>query len=63
MAVDTRGFHKGKELLKDNRLLFQIEFANSMFGQIYPKIDINYCNNDIKNIASKNQFTYGEIFN
>ncbi|MES2394584.1 MAG: hypothetical protein V4549_01190 [Bacteroidota bacterium] len=27
LAVDTRGFNKGKELLKDSRLLFQIKFA------------------------------------
>jgi hypothetical protein len=63
MAVDTRGFHKGKELLINNRLLLQIEFANSMFGQLYPKIDIEYFNDDIKKISKENRFTYGEIFN
>jgi hypothetical protein len=36
IAVDTRGLHKGKDLTKDKRLLFQIEFSNSMFGQYYP---------------------------
>lgn len=36
MAVDTRGLHKGKDLTRDKRLIFQIEFANSMFGQTYP---------------------------
>ncbi|MES2431376.1 MAG: phytanoyl-CoA dioxygenase family protein [Bacteroidota bacterium] len=36
MVVDTRGLHKGKDLTKDKRLIFQIEFANSMFGQVYP---------------------------
>jgi hypothetical protein len=35
MAVDTRGLHKGKDLVTGKRLLFQIEFANSMFGQYY----------------------------
>jgi hypothetical protein len=35
MAVDTRGLHKGKDLVMGKRLLFQIEFANSMFGQYY----------------------------
>jgi hypothetical protein len=63
LAVDTRGFHKGKELLKDNRLLLQLEFANSMFGQTYPKVDINFCNEDIRNIVSNNHFSYGQIFN
>ena len=36
MAVDTRGLHKGKDLTEGKRLIFQIEFANSMFGQYYP---------------------------
>jgi len=33
LAVDTRGLHKGKELVKRHRLLFQIQFTNSLFGQ------------------------------
>jgi hypothetical protein len=32
LAVDTRGLHKGKELEKGERLIFQLEFTNSMFG-------------------------------
>ena len=32
LAVDTSGFHKGKKLEKDDRLLFQLEFTNSLFG-------------------------------
>lgn len=39
MAVDTRGFHKGKELEHGERLLFQIQYTNSMFGQSYAKFD------------------------
>jgi Phytanoyl-CoA dioxygenase (PhyH) len=39
IAVDTRGWHKGKPLIQGERLLLQFEFANSMFGQNYPKID------------------------
>ncbi|HZR76040.1 hypothetical protein [Bradyrhizobium sp.] len=31
-AEDTRGLHKGKHLLKGDRLLFQLEFSNSLFG-------------------------------
>jgi hypothetical protein len=62
IAVDTRGFHKGKELLNDTRLLFQIEFANSMFGQTYPPIPVKYINEDIKSIAQKYPHTYGQVF-
>lgn len=41
LAVDTRGFHKGKPLVKDNRLLFQIQFSNSLFGAPYEPLTIN----------------------
>ncbi len=39
-VADTRGFHKGKPVQKGNRLMFQIEFAVSLFGQNYPPIEI-----------------------
>lgn len=61
IAVDTRGFHKGKELLKDARLIFQIEFANSMFGQNYPPAHIKFANDDVKNKALHYPYTYGQI--
>ncbi|SIO49092.1 phytanoyl-CoA dioxygenase family protein [Chitinophaga niabensis] len=41
LAVDTIGFHKGKPLEKNDRLLFQVEFATSMFGQYYPPVQRN----------------------
>lgn len=37
IAVDTRGLHKGKPLTEGKRLLFQIEFSNSLFGAPYSK--------------------------
>ena len=33
IGVDTRGLHKGKILTADSRLLFQVQFSNSLFGQ------------------------------
>ena len=42
LAVDTSGFHKGKPLEKGERLLFQMEFATSMFGQNYPLVELNH---------------------
>ncbi len=38
LAVDTRGFHKGKPLVQRDRLIFQVQFADSLFGQNYPLI-------------------------
>jgi hypothetical protein len=40
-AVDTRGLHKGKQLVRGNRLIFQMEFAINLFGKYYPPIVMN----------------------
>lgn len=40
LAVDTRGLHKGKPLTEGDRLIFQIQFADSLFGQNYPLIPV-----------------------
>jgi hypothetical protein len=37
VAVDTRGFHKGKPLESGDRLVLQIEFADSLFGAAYQR--------------------------
>lgn len=34
-AVDTKGLHKGVPLINGERLVFQLEFANSLFGAPY----------------------------
>ena len=62
IAVDTRGFHKGKELVQSNRLIFQIEFANSMFGQNYPPLSIQIQDKDAEWMYNKYPYTYGQIF-
>ena len=36
-AADTSGLHKGKALERGQRLVFQIEFANSLFGQYHQR--------------------------
>ena len=40
LAVDTRGLHKGKPLEARDRLIFQVQFADSLFGQNYPLIHV-----------------------
>lgn len=39
IAVDTRGFHKGKSLNSGKRLLLQLQFSNSLFGSPLSKIE------------------------
>lgn len=36
-VADTKGMHKGMPLLEGERLIFQIEFANSLFGAPYTR--------------------------
>ena len=38
LAVDTSGLHKGLALRRGRRLLLQIEFTNSLFGQDYGRL-------------------------
>jgi len=63
MAVDTRGLHKGKDLTKDKRLIFQIEFANSMFGQYYVPGKKPVLKEDLEKIYNEYNYTYKEIMN
>ncbi|WP_292781435.1 phytanoyl-CoA dioxygenase family protein [Methylophilus sp. UBA6697] len=37
IAEDTRGLHKGKHVENGDRLIFQIEYCNSLFGGAYQK--------------------------
>lgn len=37
LAVDTRGFHKGKVLSRGCRLLLQLEFSDSLFGGAFAR--------------------------
>jgi hypothetical protein len=41
IAEDTRGLHKGKHVIKGDRLVLQIQFSNLLFGGDYPKAKIN----------------------
>lgn len=48
LAVDTSGFHKGKNLRKGDRLLLQFEFSNSLFGVNSEYLKINHPTDSIK---------------
>ncbi|WP_298222722.1 phytanoyl-CoA dioxygenase family protein [Flavobacterium sp.] len=61
LAVDTRGFHKGKDLTQGKRLLFQIQFTNSLFGQTYQPVDQSLMLPKYKSLMEKYNHTYGNI--
>ncbi|WP_216700273.1 phytanoyl-CoA dioxygenase family protein [[Leptolyngbya] sp. PCC 7376] len=62
--ADTRGFHKGKALNEGNRLLFQIEFSNSLFGENYKKVKYkhDYQHSNLNKLLKKYPRTYSQIF-
>lgn len=60
MAVDTRGLHKGMELIEGERLVFQIEFTNSLFGKMGKK---DYTNKVNLNTKNKYKETYSLFVN
>ena len=62
LAVDTRGFHKGEKLNHCNRLIFQLEFSNSLFGMNYPYLDKKNINPDYLETFNKYPSTYLRIF-
>lgn len=62
LAVDTRGLHKGKSLTDGKRLLFQIQFSNSLFGAEYENLSIFEKTSEEKNILNNHSKTY-QLFN
>jgi hypothetical protein len=38
IVEDTRGLHKGREVLSGDRLMLQLQFSNSLFGGSYPPV-------------------------
>jgi len=61
IAVDTRGFHKGKDLLNGKRLLFQIQFTNNLFGQSYDSIDSKIISSKHLNSIERFKHSYNNI--
>ena len=41
-AADTRALHKGEPVLQGERLVLQVEFAISRFGQNYPSVELTW---------------------
>jgi hypothetical protein len=42
IAEDTRGLHKGKHVLRGDRLVLQFQFSNSLLGTNYPRTSMGY---------------------
>ena len=58
LIEDSRALHKGKKLEKGNRLMFQLQFSNSLFGGNYKKFTIDKKNFAFSKIKKDNPYTY-----
>lgn len=47
IAEDTRGLHKGSNVINGDRLIFQMQFSNLLFGAQYKKSHLNLKNSDL----------------
>ena len=60
---DSRGLHKGKKVISKNRLMFQIEFTSSLFGNKYniPSIKKRDCTNNFYKKVTSKRYNYQGI--
>lgn len=58
LAEDTLGFHKGQELVSGHRLLFQLEYTSSLFGQVYQSAKAADLNKETKDTMKKYPITW-----
>lgn len=61
-AVDTRGLHKGVPLRSSNRLILQMMFSNSTFGQDYVDMDIKDATDFMLKNIEQYPLIYGPFF-
>jgi hypothetical protein len=60
IVEDTRGLHKGKHVKEGDRLVFQIQYTNCLFGKQIPKINIS--KSDLSPFLEKSMNSYPKIF-
>ncbi len=59
IAEDTRGLHKGKHLINNDRLILQFQYSNSLFGGKYSKSKFSkICDDQLKTSIKKYPFLY-----
>jgi len=61
-VTDNRAFHKGKNLQKGARLLFQMVLSSSSFGQTYERVRVPAdLNPDLRDAMARFPFTYSRF--
>jgi ectoine hydroxylase-related dioxygenase (phytanoyl-CoA dioxygenase family) len=58
LIEDTRGLHKGRNLIKGNRFLIQIQYSSSSFGTTIDNFRMPELNKDLLKVRNKFTHTY-----
>jgi hypothetical protein len=58
LVEDTRGLHKGRNLIKNNRFLIQIQYSSSSFGTIIDDFKMPKLKSELLKIKSEFNYTY-----
>jgi ectoine hydroxylase-related dioxygenase (phytanoyl-CoA dioxygenase family) len=58
LVEDTRGLHKGRNLIKNNRFLIQIQYSSSSFGTVIDDFKMPKLNSELLKIKSEFNYTY-----
>jgi hypothetical protein len=61
IAVDTRGYHKGKIPVNNHRLILQFEFSNCLFGSPFESYEIDFKNSLHRNFYAKHQDSFQRL--
>ena len=58
IVEDTRGLHKGREVIQGDRLMLQLQFSISLFGAQYPRGRIESVYPELENMLRVNPEIY-----
>lgn len=58
LIEDTRGLHKGRHLIKNNRFLLQVQYSSSLFGGAVENFIMPKLNNHMKEAINEYEYTY-----
>jgi hypothetical protein len=58
LIEDTRGLHKGRHLIKNNRFLIQVQYSSSLFGGVVKNFTTPKLNSHTKETIREYEYTY-----
>jgi hypothetical protein len=56
--ADTRGLHKGIPLVRGHRLVFQLEYTTSLFGQAVRRLELSEVTPELASVTARFPYTF-----